>query len=135
MKKILIILMAISLAGCAGPNPFTVISAASGYTITQNELDGARNSYDGTFLATLKSYAVLPRCLKGTGFSLTNRCHDRTLLKKMRNADSAVATAFNSTQDQLTSGNNSGALAAYMTLQTAIAAAKKILTDNNLIGL
>lgn len=142
MKKILIILLATSfLGGCAGTRLGDFIGtitnaskAAANFAVTQNELDGTRNTYDGTFLASLKSYAIMPRCPKGTSFSISNRCHDRAILKKMRNADAVVDTAFNSTQDQITSGNNAGAVAAYNTLKTAITAAKQILTDNNLIG-
>jgi uncharacterized protein YceK len=130
MRKFLILAaLAIGLSGC------TTISAVQGYAITQGQVDAARNTYDGTALATLKSYAGLPRCARGTAFSLTNRCHDAALLKKMRNADAAVSVAFNSTQDQITSGNSSGAVAAYKTLQTAIAAVKQIISDNNLTGI
>jgi hypothetical protein len=123
------VLLALSLGACS------TISAVQGFSITQGQLDAAQNTYDGTALSTLKSYAGLPRCAPGTGFSLTNRCHDAALLKKMRNADVAVSTAFNATQDQITSGNNSGAVAAYKTLQTAIAAVEKIISDNSLTGI
>lgn len=135
IKGVLSLFLFLAAGGCANvPNPFAVISAASGYTLTQNQLDATRNSYDGTFLASLKAYSAMPRCSPGTSFSLNNRCHDKTLLKKMRNADAAVDVAFDSTQDQITSGTSNGAVAAYTTLQTAVTAAKKILTDNNLIG-
>jgi hypothetical protein len=64
---------------------------AASFTVTQNEFDGPPAPYDGTALATLKAYAVLPRCPAGTTVSLTNRCHDRTLLKQLRTADRAVS--------------------------------------------
>lgn len=127
MKRILLIIsLALSLGACS------TLQAIQGYAVTQGMLDGAQNSYDGTALATLKSYASLPRCAPGTAFSLTNRCHDKALLKKMRNADAAVSVAFSQTQDQITSGNSSGAVAAYKTLQTAIGAIKQIISDNSL---
>lgn len=126
IRMLAIGLLAFSLGACS------TLQAIQGFAVTQNQLDGARNSYDGTALATLKSYGGLPRCAKGTAFSLTNRCHDAALLKKMRNADKTVAAAFEATQDQITSGNNSGAVAAYQTLQTAIGAIKQIISDNGL---
>lgn len=132
MRKMLIaasVACAVTLGGCQS------FQAIQGYTITQGQLDGAENTYDGTALATLKTYASLPRCAAGTAFSINNRCHDAALLKKMRNADAAVADAFNATQDQITSGNNSGAVAAWKTLQTAIAAIKQIISDNGLTGI
>jgi hypothetical protein len=135
MRKYLaaaIVLGAISLGGCQTGG---VISAIQGYSITQGQLDAAQNSYDGTALATLKSYAGLPRCAAGTSFSLTNRCHSPALLKKLRNADAAVSAAFNTTQDQITSGNSSGAVAAYKTLQTAISVVEQIISDNSLTGI
>lgn len=135
MRKYLaaaLVLGAISLGGC---QTGAVISAIQGYSITQGQLDAARNSYDGTALATLQSYASFPLCAKGTSFSLTNRCHDAALLRKLRNADAAVAAAFDATQDQITSGNSSGAVAAYKTLQTAITAIKQIISSNSLTGI
>jgi hypothetical protein len=128
-KLIPALLLALALAGCS------TLQAVNGYAVTQGQLDGTQNAYDGTALATLKGYAGLPRCAPGTAFSLTNRCHDKALLKKMRNADAAVSAALNATQDQITSGNNSGAVAAYNTLQTTIAAIKQIISDNSLSGI
>lgn len=137
MRKVSAIVVAgLMLGGCAQLRDFqSIFSAAEGYSITQGMLDSAQNTYDGTALATLKSYAKLPACAPSTSFTFTNRCHDKAILKKLRNADAAVAQAFVSTQDQVTSGNSSGAAAAYKTLQTAITAAKKVISDNNLLGL
>ena len=136
MKRIILaITMSVTLAsaGCQSmQNLEQAFSAASNFTVTQNELDAARNTYDGTALATLHSYAALPRCPKGTAISLHNTCHDRALLKTMRSADNDVTNAFNATQDQITSGNNAGAVAAYKTLGNTITAIKKIMSDNNL---
>lgn len=126
-------LLALSLAGCATLEAAKqAFAVAAGFAVTQNELDGARATYDGTALPALKAYAVLPRCAPGTVISITNRCHDRVLLKRLRNADRAVETAFSATQGQIDAGNTKGAAAAWQTLQTAIAAAKQIIADNNL---
>lgn len=127
MKRLLpVLLLAVALVGC------TTIKAVQGFAITQGQLDGTQNTYDGTALATLKTYATLPACVNGTAISINNRCHDKVLLKKMRDADKAVANAFSATQDQITAGNNSGAVAAWNTLQTAIGTIKQIISDNNL---
>jgi hypothetical protein len=118
------------LGGCVTTGAGQVLSAAAGFTVTQNELDGARSTYDGAVLVPLKHYAVLPRCPRGQSISAAAPCHDKALLKKMRGADSAVERAFNSTQAQITSGSNSGALAAWNTLQTAIEAAKSLIATS-----
>jgi len=133
MKLLYIILTAISLAGCATNGTLgTITSVANNFVVTQSNLDSARNSYDGTALATLKGYSALPRCPKSTGFTVANPCHTRNLLVRMRNADNQVDIAFNKTQDQITSGNNTGAVAAWNSLQTAIAVIKKIISDNGI---
>lgn len=126
-------LLALSLAGCATLERIKqAVEVAASFTVTQNELDGARAAYDGSALPALKAYAVLPRCATGTTISITNRCHDRVLLKRLRNADRAVASALDKTQAQIDAGNTAGAAAAWQALQTAIAAAKQIIADNNL---
>ena len=125
--------MLVWLAGCAGLTQ--TIQAINGYAITQGTLDATRNSYDGTALAALKSYAGLPLCAPGKSFAVAAPCHDKALLKRMRKADAAVDIAFDAVQDQVTSGNNAGAVAAYKTLSTAIDAVKKIIADNGLPGL
>lgn len=120
------------LGGCAttGGTIGPVVSAAARFTVTQNELDGARSTYDGAVLVPLKHYAVLPRCRRGQSISIAAPCHNKVMLKKIRNADAAVEQAFDRTQDQITSGSNSGMLAAWNTLQNAIAAAKILIATS-----
>lgn len=133
MKKILIILIAFGLSGCATNGTLnTIATVANNFTVTQSNLDGARNSYDGTALATLSAYSRLPRCSKGTGFTINNPCHTKNLLVRMRNADHQVELAFAKTQDQITSGDNTGTIAAWNSLQIAIAVIKKIISDNGI---
>ena len=131
MRKIILAVTLLTLTLPLGAC-FETIKAVQGFAITQGMIDGARNSYDGTALAALASFSRLPTCPKGTAFSINNRCHDKALLKRMRNADQNVADAFNATQDEISAGNDSGAVAAWNTLQTAVAAIKKIIADNNL---
>lgn len=126
MKRLaLILVLALPIAGCAGLTK--TLDAIQGYAISQNQVDGARSTYDGTVLVPLARYASFPRCTPGTTISITNLCHDKVMLKKLRNADKAVAQAFVETQDMITSGNNSGAVAAYKTLQAAISAAQGLV--------
>ena len=134
MKRLILALTLIAFAAPLG-GCFETFQAINGFAVTQGELDGARNAYDGTALPALAGYARLPRCAKGTAFSINNRCHDAALLKRFRDDDVTVADAFNKVQDAITSGNNSGALAAWNTLQNALAIVKKIIADNNLTAI
>lgn len=132
MKKILILLAALSLAGCStqfGERVSTVISAAQNFTVTQGQVDAARNSYDGFVLAPLFKYARLPRCKTGQTLSLNNPCHDRKLLKQIREVDKQVAVAFVKTQNSITSGDNQGAVAAYNSLTSLIDIAKALINQ------
>lgn len=134
MRRIVLgLALALSLSGCATIERLKqAVEIAAAFTVTQNEIDGAQAAYDGAALASLKAYAVLPRCAPGVTISLTNRCHDRILLRRLRNADKAVEGAFAKVQAQLVAGNATGAAAAWQSLQTAIAAAKQIIADNHL---
>ncbi|MCK1577773.1 hypothetical protein [Bradyrhizobium sp. 174] len=116
---------AVALSGCAGLN--NTIAAIQGYSITQGQLDAARTTYDGTVLAPLHRYAVLPRCGPGKSFSISAPCHDKEMLKKLSDADIVAGKAFSDTQDMITSGNSSGSVAAWKSLQIAIDSVKGLL--------
>jgi hypothetical protein len=123
-----VMLMAVSLAGCAVyDNIKTGLSAAAGFTVTQNQVDAARSTYDGTVLVPLAKYASFPRCAPGKPISLTNLCHDSALLKQIRDGDKVAGAAFDKVQDMITSGNNSGATAAWTSLQTAMDSVKALI--------
>lgn len=141
MKKFLTafsILSLIILSGCA-TNPFkdigTVFSAAQNLTITQGQVDSARNTYDGFVLAPLRKYALLPRCKTGQTLTLNNPCHDRKLLKQIREVDKQVEIAFANTQRRVTSGDNQGAVSAYNTLMDAIGVAKALINQTGVAAL
>src|SRR5262249_12095998 len=117
--------LALTVSGCAGlQQTWQVIQ---GYAITQGQLDAARSTYTGTVLVPLHKYASFPRCGGGVTFTLALPCHDAVMLKKLRNADKVVAKAFDDTQDLITSGNSSGAVAAWQSLQTAISTARGLV--------
>lgn len=137
MKKILIIAVALSLGGCAQQlAEFKAgLSAAQNFSITQGQVDAARATYDGTILAPLNTYASWPRCKTGQAVTATNLCHDRVLLKKIRTADNTVANGLDNLQDLVTSGNNSGAVAAYNSLKSAIAIAQSLIAASGVTGI
>lgn len=136
MKKILIIAaLAFSLGGCAtqfGTRITDVISAAQNFSITQGQVDSARNTYDGFVLAPLHKYAALPRCKTGQTLTINNPCHDRKLLKQIRAVDVSVDKAFVDTQNNIASGDNAGAVAAYKVLTTAIDLAKSLIAQTGI---
>lgn len=132
MNKILAIcVLGLALAG----GGCSTLQAVGGFAITQNQLDGAESTYDGTSLASMDKYAALVACKSGQSFTLQVPCHDKAILKQWRDADKSVATAFSNTQDMITSGNNSGAVAAWDTLQTALNVAKGIATSSGVSSL
>lgn len=133
MKKLAaFILVAFALAGCAN-NPLkdigSVVSAAQGFEVKQNQIDAARNSYNGFVLAPLVKYARLPRCKTGETLTLNNPCHDRKLLKQLRQVDMRIDKAFTDTQNRVISGDNKGAAAAYSSLMSLIDIAKSMIAQ------
>lgn len=130
MKKYLSIFLVISLGGCAtqfGERISTVISAVQSFTITQSQIDSARNSYDGFVLAPLAKYASLPRCKFNQKLTLNAPCHNKKLLKQIRETDKQVAISFSNTQSRIDSGDNTGASAAYKTLMETIDIVKSLI--------
>lgn len=121
MKKLaLIAALALSLAGCAATN------AALGFTVTQTELDAARNSYDGLFLAPAAHYRSLPLCLSSQTL-VRNQCRDHAITVKLQAADADVAAQFDVVQAMISSGNNTGIVGAYNTLQIAVKTAESLI--------
>lgn len=130
MKKILVVIAALSLAGCAtqsGQRVSDTISAVSHFSVTQGQLDAARTAYNGAVLAPLRRYAMLPRCKTGQTLSINVPCHDRLLLKRIRQADVQVDKGFAETQSSIDKGDNTGAVLAYDILSTTIDAAKALI--------
>lgn len=138
MKKIIIIVLALSLGGCATPfgtRLTETISAVSNFSITQVQLDTVHTSYDGLVLAPLKRYSTLPRCKTGQTISISVPCHDRNLLKQLRLADQSVTIAFTDTQSKIDSGDNKGAALAYDLLMSAIDTAKALIAKSGVVTL
>lgn len=129
MKKILIVIAALSLAGCSTQfNRVTdTIAAVSHFSVTQGQLDTARTAYDGAVLAPMRRYAMLPRCKTGQTLSINVPCHDRLLLKRIREADKQVEKGFAETQLAIDTGDNTGAVLAYDILSVTINTAKALI--------
>jgi len=140
MKKLIAIVLALALTGCVGEFGTRItdsistvkdtVAAVAKFTITQGQLDTARTSYNGTVLASLRRYALLPRCKTGQSLTINNPCHDRLMLVKIRNADKVVGQGFKDTQARLDAGDDSGAVLAYDTLKIAIDTAKALIAKS-----
>lgn len=138
MRKILILIAALSLSGCStqfGERITDTISAVSHFSITQGQLDTARSGYDGAVLAPLRRYATLPYCKRGQTISISVPCHDRGLLAKLRNADKQVEISFAETQAKISSGDNTGAVLAYDILTASIKTAKELISKSGVLTL
>lgn len=129
MKRLIPLLLVLSLGGCVATQ------AVFGFTITQNQLDVARSSYDAVVLAPAARYRQLRLCAKNETF-IINQCRTHSLAATLQAADKDVAVGFAQVQSNITSGNNSGAVAAMQTLNIAISTATKIINDNqiNILG-
>ena len=104
--------------------------AACASNVAQNNLDTGRAAYDASFLTAAANYRSLGYCATGTVPTLAKPCADRKVVALLRSENATVIAAFNSWQAQVSAGNTAGAAAAYMALQTAVAAAES--TANNL---
>ncbi len=120
-RLIIAFAFAFTVASCAGT--LQKIEAVTGFTVTQNQLDEARNGYDAAVLAPMRRYALLPRCKTGQTF-LANNCHDAAWLKQMRGVDQTVARDFDSVQALMKAGNVSALQSAWAILTDIISTAK-----------
>lgn len=126
MRKIaLVIVIALSVSGCA------TTQAIFGFNVTQGQLDVARSSYNGLFLAPAARYRGLPLCKAGQTF-LRNQCRLHWLTVKLQLADREVEKDFNQVQDMIDTGNSSGAVAAFRALNISIEVAESLLTSNGI---
>lgn len=117
MKRLfLAVALALSLGACS------TVQAITGATITQAQVDAARNGYDGGFLAGLHRYALLPRCKTGQTLA-HDQCHDAATLKKLRAVDHVIEQDFASVQANLDAGNTSALMNAWAILTNAIQSA------------
>jgi len=104
-------------------------SAVAGYTVTQNQIDSVRATYNGAYLAPAANYRELPKCAPGTSFNiLTNRCRDNAIVRQLQAADRTISEKFTALQAQLDAGNGKGSVSAYTALKSAVEAAVAILT-------
>lgn len=131
-KHIILITSALLLTGCSTSfgqrlRLNDAVSVIQNFAITQSQVDTARNSYDGLVLAPMTKYAALPRCKLNQKITLEQPCHDRYLLRKLREVDKQVNIGFSNTQIRIDSGDNAGAVSAYKTLMDAVEVAKSLI--------
>lgn len=134
MKKLIAVtLVALSLTGCAGTRVGDTINDAintvQGLTITQNQIDGLRNSYNAAFLAPAASYRQLPRCSTGA-----KPCRDPNIVRQLQAIDKSILQNFNAVQNLIDTGNNSGLSAAWSLLQEAVSSAKNYAITVGITG-
>lgn len=127
MKLLLIagaLALAASLAGCGGGSALGTIEAAATLDISQGDLDTAKAAYDAAFLAPSATYRQLGYCATGTTSTLAKPCASRTFVATLQKDDAAVQAQFATTQNLITTGNNTGLSAAYAEFQTAVTTAE-----------
>lgn len=105
------------------------ISAVAGYTVTQNQIDAVRQSYNATYLAPAANYRELPKCVAGTSFNLlTNRCRDNDIVRQLQAADQTILAKFTKLQTALDSGDKPGTVSALAAVKASVEAAVSIIT-------
>lgn len=123
MKKFLVILLALSLAGCAAiKNP-----------VSNNALGGAISTW-GILDSAVIAYRGLPRCTVTNNFSITNVCYKRSVLVIAQNYDATAKAAINKAVDFQ---RNNPTLDASSYIDAALAAVdtfKSFAKQNNLPG-
>lgn len=132
MKKILIILMALSLAGCAGTRfgtfVATIESAASG-TVSPEAIYIARNAFD-TVEVSATNYLNLKHCPTNASF-----CRDKVATAKLIPAiRSGRVARNNATQFLKDHPNQLGTQGLYDALTTSTDTIKQILAQYNIGG-
>lgn len=120
---VLALAVALPMAGCLETTGGIAekISAVAGYSVTQAQVDGMRNSYNVAYLVPAANYRELAKCKPGTSFNiLTNRCRDNDIVRQLVSADTAILNGFTKLQTAIDSGNRPGALSAYTALKTTV---------------
>lgn len=140
MKKLLgaLVVVAFALGGCQtasnmgaklstmGSNIGSFLSTTS---ITQDQIDVLRESYDTAFLIPATNYRALGICAKGVSATIAKPCADRAVVIKLQAADNAIEQDFNSVQALVTAGDASNAQLAYATLNNAINTAETLIAS------
>lgn len=133
MKNVLIVgglLLATSLGGCGTVATISdQVSAATSFTVTQNELDASVAAYDAAVLTPAANYRNLGFCATGTVATLAKPCADRTIVAKFIAADAAVLKEKKAIQAMITAGNATGLSAAYATLLGLVSTAEGVATS------
>lgn len=128
LAAVAVAFLAFPLGGCQTIEFADKISAVAGYTVTQQQVDGLRASYNAAYLAPAANYRELKKCAPGTSFNvLTNRCRDNDIVRQLQSADQAIYNGFNKLQAAIDSGNKPNAVSAYTALKTSVETAVAIV--------
>ena len=133
MKRFLIVAaLALLLPACAQVQKAeSFLSAVSSATVTQDDVDEARLSYDAVMLSAGARYRKLPLCLKGQTF-LKDHCRTHSLTVKLQTLDKKVERSFDAVQGALDRGDKSALSIAYNGLMAAIDEAKTAVVSNGI---
>lgn len=101
--------------------------ALGGCTITQAQLDGARASYDATFLTPAAHYRQLGYCKTGTMPTLAHPCANRAVVAQLIAVDTQIHAQFTMLQTEIGAGGGSANLNSFTALQSAITSAQAII--------
>jgi hypothetical protein len=91
MRKFLVLMFAMALAGCA---QLTALTTSIQNPVGNNTLAGAISTY-GILDSAVIAYRGLPRCTKTDNFSATNICYKRSVLVQAQAYDKAANAAIN----------------------------------------
>lgn len=91
MKKLLILSVALLLAGCA-TSPIANLNSA----VALNTIDGVVNAY-GVAISAANTYKSLPLCRTGTKWTATNPCAQRSIIVALQST--AVPRASKAVND------------------------------------
>src|SRR6478752_403228 len=112
-KFIIVAALALLLPACAQVQKVeSFLSAVTSTTVTQDDVDKARLSYDAVMLPAGARYRKLSLCLKGQTF-LKNNCRAHSLTVKIQTLDMRVARGFDAVQAALDRGDKSALAIAY----------------------
>lgn len=125
MKRLIVLVLALGLSGCATFNPFGSVANPVG---TQS-LAATESAY-GVALSAALAYKSLPLCKTGTTISLNNVCARRSVIVQLQNADRYAHAQILVARQFVKNNPTLDASAILTTAQNAVAAFKSAETAN-----
>ena len=125
MNRLLILLLGLSLSGCAALTALT--GPPVNNPVTARGVYELRAGYDAAFLIPATNYARLPLCKTGTKFTAALPCAQRSVVVKLQKADQAVNGALGRLQSFVAANPTLRAGAYIAAAQDAIIEAESLL--------